>query len=456
MAKRRRSTGFEAWFNAAQTPMYLLDKRRQVTIFNRGCEELTGWLAEDIVGELCDYTSPDDKSELDQLLSSLCPPPDVFEGQILQCASFIPQKDGGNTPRLLHHYPMLNRDGVIDRVLTFVMPLETPSVAQAASPAQKLHAELASLKTRLRERYGFSSIIAVSHGMRRVLEQIQLGTASQASIHFVGENGTGREHFARAVHNESDLATRAFVPLDCKRLSVSEVLATVRRLFDKQPNSGAILPHLLPGTLFFRSVEHLERDIQQLIVDEWNPTESELPQRLMTSSLQPLDALIEDEEILPEFLQLCGTLEVKAPALRERSADLALLAQLFVEQRNAGVQRQIEGLADETMTKFRKYHWPSNLSELRNVIDSAVDACQGTSIVPDDLPMQFRSGMDARRASPTTKLTRTELEPILQEVEREHIQKILEATNGNRAEAARLLGLTRPKLYRRLEQLGLG
>ncbi len=455
MAKRRRSTGFEAWLNAAQTPMYLLDKRRQVTIFNRGCEELTGWSADEVVGELCDYTSPSDNENLEQLLSVLCPPPEVFDGAALTVAIDIPHRQEGGSSRMLHHFPMQNRDGIIDRVLTFVFPLGQLQPAAGPSAAQKLHAELAFLRTTLRKRYGFSSIIAISPGMQRVLEQVQLGASCTASIHFAGEKGTGRQHLARVVHNESELAQRGFVPLDCSVLSAIELQATIRRMFDKQPGSPAILPHLQTGTLFFEAVEQLPRDVQSVIVDSWNPDEPEYPARLMTSSVYPMEVLAESEDILPQFLRLCGALEIKPPPLRGRAEDLPLLVQLFVEQRNAGVQRQLEGVSADTSSELKKYNWPGNLRELRVVLDQAIEACDGPTITPADLPMRFRAGMDARRTSPIEQLTRTELEPLLAEVEREHISTVLEACNGNRTEAARLLGLTRPKLYRRLEQLGL-
>lgn len=455
MAKRRRSTGFEAWLNAAQTPMYLLDKRRQVTIFNHGCEELTGWSSDDVVGELCDYTSPDDDAQLDQMLSTLCPAPEVFDGAALTVAIDIPHRNGTTASRMLHHFPMYNRDGVIDRVLTFVLPLGRPQPAAAPSPAQKLHAELAFLRTTLRSRYGFSSVIAVSTDMQRVMEQVHLGAACTASIHFAGEAGTGREHLARVVHNESQLSARGFVPLDCAVLSAVELQATVRRMFDKQPGSRAVLPHLQTGTLFFDSVEQLPRDIQRMLVESWDPDEAEFPARLMTSSTWSLESLAGSGDIVPDFLRLCGTLEIKPSPLRSRLEDIPLLIQLFVEQKNAGVHRQVEGLSEETTAELLKYNWPGNLAELRAVLDEAIDNCDGSVINPTDLPMRFRAGMDARRTSPPVRLAKTELEPLLAEVEREHIQRVLEACNGNRTETAKLLGLTRPKLYRRLEQLGL-
>lgn len=456
MAKRqRRSTGFEAWLNAAQTPMYLLDKRRQVTIFNRGCEELTGWNADEVVGELCDYTSPADDAQLDRLLAGLCPPPSVYDGHHVQAATFLPHKDGVDRSRMLHHFPLSNRDGVIDRVLTFALPLDTPDTVRAAPATQRLHAELASLRVSLRQQYGFSSVIAVSDSMHRLLRQVRLTASTSASVHFVGETGTGREHLARVGHNESELRSTSFVPLDCEKLSAVELLATVRRLFDTQPSDAPLLPHLRTGTLFLQRVESLPRDIQGVLVENWNPDEPQFPARLMTASGFPISELVASEDMLPEFARLCGTIEIAVPPLRERIDDLPHLAQLFLEQRNEGQQRQVEGLSDQTVAELRKYHWPGNTSELRQVVGGALNECDGIIVEPHHLPMRFRSGMDARRTSPMPKLSDMELEPLLTRVESEHIQQVLDACSGNRSEAARILGITRPKLYRRMEQLGM-
>ncbi len=453
--RSRRSTGFEAWLNAATTPVYVLDRRRTVTIFNSGCEQLTGWTADEVVGERCDYTSPDDNADLERLLASLCPPPSVFEGQACASAQFVARRRQPAATRMLHHFPLRNRDEVIDRVLTIVLPVPEPPGPPPASPTQRLHAELASLRIALRQRFGFSCMVAVADTMQRVAAQVRLAANCSESVHLTGQRGSGRSHLARIIHNESELRPRSFVPLDCEALSAVEMTRIVRRLFDKQPGSAPALPHLLAGTLYLKSLEHLGRDVQQILVENWNPAEPAFPQRLISSSIRSLDELANDEAILPELLRLTGTLPVDLPPLHERIEDIPLLAQLFLEQTNAGRQHQIEGLAPETISALTHYNWPGNVAELDKVVTEAAAACSGTSIAPGDLPFRFRTGMDAMRTSPRPELLETELEPLLARVEREHIMAVLDACDGNRSEAARLLGITRPRLYRRLEQLGL-
>ena len=441
--------------NAAATPMYLLDRRRRVTLFNAGCEQLTGWLAVDVLGNHCDYTSPDDGEPLEKTLSSLCPPQSVFEGNPAAVASFIAHKDGHTTAKLLHHFPLLSRDEKIDRVLTFALPMHTMPPSIEVSAAQKLHAELASLRSELRSRFGFSSVISDAEAMHRVFRQTKLAAESNAAVHFIGENGTGKQHLARVAHNESASRAMSFVPLNCAALSAIELTRTLRRMFDKDPDAGSRPPHLKVGTLFLKSVQRLPRDVQELLAGNWDSNDPDFPQRLMTSSDRGVTELVRSEKMVSRLGAICGTLEISVPPLRARGADLRPLAQYFLERTNQHRQKQVDGFDDAALAELVKYHWPGNAGELKLVVDEASENCETSLIHPADLPARFRSGMDARRSSPRRTLQQTELEPLLFQVEHDHIEAVLAACNHNRAEAARLLGITRQRLYRRMEQLGI-
>lgn len=456
MSKRpRRSTGLEARINAAQTPIYVLDRRRKITIFNSGLQNLTGHSADQIVGKRCDYASPVGEDRLSALLGSLSPPQSVFDGEAVAVPSYLTHADGHTEARVLHHFPLTNRDGTIDRVLTIALPIQSAPVAPAPSPARKLHAELASLRSELRARYGFSSVVAAAPAMHRVLRQVVLAGQSTVNVHFVGEDGTGREHLARVTHNKHDLGSQSFVPLDCRRLSSIELTRTLRRLFDKEPGSTPRPAHLRAGTLFLRDVDRMPRDVQALLAESWSADDADFPDRLITSSRSPLTDLVRDEHMVAELGTLCGTLEIALPPLRARLEDLPTIAQLFLEQCNIEREDQMEGFASEVMEEFLRYGWPGNLAELHSVVTAGAKNSDEPLMRIEDLPLHFHTGLDARRTPPEREMQHTRLEPLLAEVEREHIQTVLAACNNNRAEAARKLGLTRPRLYRRMNQLGI-
>jgi DNA-binding NtrC family response regulator len=142
------------------------------------------------------------------------------------------------------------------------------------------------------------------------------------------------------------------------------------------------------------------------------------------------------------------------PPLADRAEDLPLLAQLFLEEANARGAKQLAGLAPETLDVLAAYDWPGQLDELAEFIHQAHDRAEGSQIIPPDLPQRIFLAADAMRYARQPEETIV-LEDFLAEIERELIERALARAKGNKTKAAQLLGMTRPRLYRRLVQLGL-
>ena len=132
-----------------------------------------------------------------------------------------------------------------------------------------------------------------------------------------------------------------------------------------------------------------------------------------------------------------------------------MLAQHFLEQLNHGSRQQVSGFSEDVSSLFEHYNWPGNLDELQRVVSQAHAACAGSVVGSDDLPFGFRTGLDAQSLGPAPAARIEPLDQLLGRIEREHIANALELAGGNKARAAKLLGMTRPALYRRLESLGL-
>ena len=153
-----------------------------------------------------------------------------------------------------------------------------------------------------------------------------------------------------------------------------------------------------------------------------------------------------------------SAITVSIPPLRDRSDDFQPLAQHFLERHNQTADFQVGGLASESWTALGQYGWPGNLDELNTVIREAAEAAaerRSAVIQPPDLPFAFRTGVDAQRTGGPLEQPIEPLEEVMERVEREHLGQAMRRSRGNKAEAARLLGLTRPRLYRRLQQLGM-
>jgi len=176
--------------------------------------------------------------------------------------------------------------------------------------------------------------------------------------------------------------------------------------------------------------------------------------RILATARQPLDQLIEQATFRHDLACAVSTLVIELPPLIDRLDDLPLLAQLFVEQANRGADRQLEGLTPDALDLLSAYPWPGELEELAEVIRAAHQTARGALIEAGGLPPVLHHAADAlRHPRPTEEPIA--LDELLGEFERALIVHALSQAKGNKAHATRLLGLTRPRLYRRMVQLEL-
>lgn len=447
-----RRTRLETRLSSLDTPLFLIDASRTILFFNQGCEKILEWSADEIQGQTCDYAVDIDADERESICNLLCPPPEVFQGTRSEVPRYLLTHTGKTIPCVIRFTPLLDDSHQTKLVLGIIDHIEAPRALPNASPPQQLHAELAALRLSLRNRFRFSTIVARNDAMQRVLRQLELAIKSTQPVHFWGEPGTGKEHLARVIHFESDQRRKIFIPLDCDALPPRELKHTVSKIFNNDFDESMPLE---PGVLFLSHIESLSRDIQDIILSNYQSADSKDTIRLITTSATPLTDLLEQEVILPEFFYLITTMQVKVPSLRERREDLELLAQHFLENENRYQEKQMSGFAPGVLSLFHDYYWPANLDELAKVIQEAFQSSSGLQITQESLPLRLKTGIDARMLGPALSPAINPLEETLHKIEREQIILALEQSKKNRTEAAKLLGLTRAKLYRRMELLNI-
>jgi DNA-binding NtrC family response regulator len=264
----------------------------------------------------------------------------------------------------------------------------------------------------------------------------------------IGERGTGREHLARVLHGRGPHAALSFVPVDCGRTDSSELKRIIKQLRDDHRELEA----LRAGTMYLKDIAAAPRDVQDRLA-EWLSSGSDAP-RVIASSEFDLAPLVAEDRFVRELYYELTTAVMELPPLRDRPEDVPLLAQLFLEETNRGASKQLSGFAPETWDHLQRYRWPGNVGELQRVIRSAAAAATGPQVQPDDLPSSFRLGEDAQRLPPS-RANRLPLDEVLAQTERAEIEAALAECRGNVSRTAELLGWSRPKLYRRLEALGL-
>ncbi|MFP4504526.1 MAG: sigma-54-dependent transcriptional regulator [Cyclobacteriaceae bacterium] len=309
-------------------------------------------------------------------------------------------------------------------------------------------------------------IIGQSEAMQRVFELVERVADTDANVLILGENGTGKELVARALHHQSGRRNGPFVTVDMGAVTASlmesELFGHTKGSFtDAHQDKPGKFETANGGTLFLDEIGNLSLPQQAKLLTVLQKrkvsrvgsnTEIPLNIRLVCATNMPLyDMLAEgrqEEGFRQDLLYRINTVEIFVPPLRERSEDIPLLVahflKIYVEKYN---KPDLE-LSKSALRKLQKYTWPGNIRELQHAVERAIILSQGDSLQPDDFALSEK-GMSA------TSLA-VEDEPLtLDENEKQFIQRALSRNQGNVTRTAKELGLTRTALYRRLDKYGL-
>jgi transcriptional regulator of acetoin/glycerol metabolism len=457
MSPQRISAGELAkTLNAAGRPIYVLDDELTVVFCNRACRQWLGGSAEGLLGQRCAYHSSPDVSGPAAVAAGLCPPPAAVAGRPTTATVACPGPDGGMLSRRARFIPLGGSAADLIGLVAILDPHDLPepdstppAPPSEESPASDLHEHLRQFRRQAAAGYRADRLVGNSPAIRRVRAQIELAAGSRVSVLLVGPPGSGRQHVAGAIHYGSDpQAAGALVPLACSVLGAELIHSTVLALATKDPfgeQSGR-------STLLLNEVDQLPLDVQAELTAVLAGRSFRL--RLIATAQRPLEALVQAGRYRADLAGLLSTLTIELPPLVERRQDLPLLAQLFLEEANTQGGKQLGGFTPEALDQLDAYLWPGNVDELAQVVAQAHRQAEGPQIGLRDLPERFRLAAEAA-AHPPRSEEMIVLDEFLGRVERELIRRALARAKGNKAKAARLLGLTRPRLYRRMLQLGL-
>lgn len=308
----------------------------------------------------------------------------------------------------------------------------------------------------------FEGIIrGVSKASSKLQEYIQLAGPTDMSILITGESGTGKEVTARALHACSKRKDKPFVAVDCgaiaRELAASEFFGHLKGSF-----TGAIddkVGHFEAangGTLFLDEVGNLSyehqvqllRTLQEHTIKRIGSTrEIEVDVRIIAATNEDLRKAVEKGEFREDLYHRLNEFTIQVPSLRERSEDLPIFAEFFLEQANKSLDKSILGFSEAVMDAFTMYSWPGNLREMRNVVKRAVLLSKKEEVELSGLPPEV--------ADPApTRVERPE-DISKEEFEKDRIISALKRTNFNKSKAAKLLNVTRKTLYNKLNQYNL-
>jgi DNA-binding NtrC family response regulator len=336
---------------------------------------------------------------------------------------------------------------------------------QRALEQRQMRREIDQLRTEVQQRYRFSDIIGRSSAMKRLFETIARVCDLAANVLIVGESGTGKEMVARALHANSSRSNGPFVAVNCaaipETLMESELFGYVRGAFtDARKDRPGLFREAGGGVLFLDEIGEVPLTLQakllRVIEDrEVRPLGSnqseKIDVRLISASNQVLEDLIHENRFRQDLYYRLNVIRIDLPPLRERAEDIPLLVEHFIRKFADKVQHRVAGIDKEALALLIGHRWPGNVRELEHTIERAVLLGKGSTIGVNDLPPQL-SGADPRKLPLAEAVARSF---TLRDLEREYIERVLENTGGNKSEAAKILGVDRTTLYRKLEEYKL-
>ncbi len=458
MARSRSKTlALGKLLESTSRPIYVLDAKHSLVFCNSACSEWVGHPADELLGQECCYHSDPEVSEMQAVAAGLCPPPAALGGQqatgvvvridskndrlVRRRARFVPLGDGTDDP--LGLVVLVDREDLPDTDITSDAP------AEDRPETDWLHERLRSYRQELGNRYRVDRIVGDSPAMRKVRSQVALASTSGAGVLIAGPPGSGRQHVARSVHYGDDPeAAGTLIPLACGLLGEELIHSTVAALAIKDPRPQKAGR----STLLLNDVDQLPPSIQSELAGVLG--EKTFPLRLIATSTAGLTDAVTAGKLRKDLAAMVSTIAIELPPLAERREDLPTLLQLFVERRNADGERQLAGFSPEALDLLDAHRWQGNIDELARVAAESCGKAEGVMILPEDLPEQIHLAAEAA-AHPPRKQETIVLDEFIARIERELISRALTQAKGNKTKAAKMLGMTRPRLYRRLVQLGL-
>ncbi|NUO00106.1 MAG: sigma-54-dependent Fis family transcriptional regulator [Saprospiraceae bacterium] len=320
------------------------------------------------------------------------------------------------------------------------------------------------LEKQIGEKYNFQNLIGTSRALQAAIDMARRVAATDATVLLLGETGVGKEVFAQAIHQEGNRGNKPFVAVNCsafsKELLESELFGHKAGAFTGAiKDKKGLFEEAHTGTIFLDEIGEMPMELQARMlrvletgefikVGDTKPTKSDA--RIIAATNKALQQEAEAGHFRQDLFYRLSVFQIELPPLRERLADIEPLAIHFTQVFAAKTNKKIKGLSGEFLMTLQQHNWPGNIRELKNLIERSVILTDADMLEAESLPYEIR-----RSAQPAgTGKTLSAFD--LASAEKIHIQKVLNYTNGNKTEAARLLNIALTTLYRKIEEFRIG
>lgn len=361
------------------------------------------------------------------------------------------------------------KQGAYDYITKPIVDSEIKIVIERLMQQRQLQEENIRLKEQLSvsQRERFHNIVGKDDKMQKIYNLIEAIINTRATVLIHGESGTGKRLIAHAIHkyNEHERG-KPFVEVSCGALTEtlleSELFGHVKGAF-----TGAIKDRIGRfeladgGTIFLDEIDAFSSALQVKLLRVLQEGEFErvgdtktvkVDVRVIAATNQNLEDLIAEGKFRNDLYYRLNIISIEVPPLREKRVDIPLLVEDFIKKHSKHISKKIEGISDEALSILIDYNWPGNIRELENVIERAIILTKGPIITPEDFP---ESLSNVKRRVQSFANDNLKLKDALKSPEKGLITKALESVSWNRNEAARILGINRTTLYKKMIKFGL-
>jgi DNA-binding NtrC family response regulator len=339
-----------------------------------------------------------------------------------------------------------------------IIPLLHRAIEKAS-----LTQRVAQLEAKLENKYSFEGIIGTSKPIKEAIELAKKVAVTDTTVLLTGETGTGKEVFANAIHQNSPRKTKNFVAINCSAFShdllESEMFGHAAGAFTgATKDKKGLFEEANNGTIFLDEVGEMPLDLQAKLlrvlengefikVGESKVTNVDV--RIIAATNRNFIKEIEAGHFRQDLFYRLSIFQINLPSLRERISDIEALSQFFLKSFALKTNKKIQSFSPEFLALLKLHNWPGNIRELKNVLERSVILESSTVLTPDSLPYELQQLSPVPQENGEGKMLSAF---SLASAEKIHIQKVLNYTNGNKTETARLLNIALTTLYRKLDE----
>jgi len=444
MKKRDSDKFFNVILNSIADGVFTTDSEGKITFFNKAAEEITGFTGKEALGRFCF---------------------DIFRADI--CQSRCALKETIRTKKEIINLPVtvLNKKGkkIPISISTAVLKNEKGKIIGGVETFRDL-STIEELKKELQQKYTFGDIISKNHQMHEIFNILPNIAESDSTVLIQGVSGTGKELFAKAIHNWSHRKEKPFVGVNCgalpETLLESELFGYIKGAFtDAKKDKPGRFALANGGTIFLDEIGDMSPSLQAKLLrvlqeKEYDPLGSVSPRktdvRIIAATNKDLSRLVLEGKFRDDLYYRVNVVKIELPPLSQRREDIPLLIDAFINKFNARMDKQITGVTDHALRRLMSYEYPGNVRELENIIEHAFVICRGDRIDLDCLSKEILQGAEGEHPTVIPQ----DQTPFAK-AEADLIARTLKKYGGNRLRTAQELTIDRTTLWRKMHKYGL-